>query len=265
MLDTGLAGCSALLTGGASGIGQSIAVALGSEGVHVRILDRCPAERTIALVRETGGDASASAVDLRNEAQVEAAIASAVRDLGQLDLFVNVAAVFATEPVTGITRARWDEALETNVTACAIVARGVARQMIEQGSGSILIVGSTVTCAPSYEGAAYRASKAALKSLMETLAIELAPFKIRVNMLTPGPFPTGLVADLPADQRAAAAREVPLGAREGDLAEVQAGACFLLSDRLASFITGAELFVDGGLHLRPLYIGPPDIVRELNA
>ncbi len=265
MLETGLAGCRALVTGGASGIGQSIAVALGGEGVHVRILDRRPADATIELVRESGGAASASAVDLRNEVQVERAITTAVRELGALDLFVNVAAVFATEPITRITSAKWNELLQTNVTACALTARRVARQMIEQGHGSMLLVGSTVTCAPSYEGAAYRASKAALRSLMETLAIELAPFAIRVNMLTPGPFPTGLVADLPVEQRAAAAREVPLGAREGDLAEVRAAACFLLSDRLASFITGAELYVDGGLHLRPLYVGPPGLVRELNA
>jgi NAD(P)-dependent dehydrogenase (short-subunit alcohol dehydrogenase family) len=100
---------------------------------------------------------------------------------------------------------------------------------------------------------------------METLAIEGAPFGIRVNMLTPGPFPTALMGDLPAEQRTASSREVPLGQREGDLAEVQAAAVFLVSDRLASYITGAELHVDGGWHLRPLYLGPLDVVKELNA
>ena len=133
-----------------------------------------------------------------------------------------------------------------------------------QRTGSILIVGSTVVCAPSYAGAAYRASKTALRSYTETLAIELAPFGIRVNMLTPGPFPTRLTEDLPEEQRRAAVREVPLGEREGDLSEVRAPAVFLLSDKLASYITGTEVFVDGGLHLRPLYIGPAGTVRDLN-
>jgi NAD(P)-dependent dehydrogenase (short-subunit alcohol dehydrogenase family) len=99
---------------------------------------------------------------------------------------------------------------------------------------------------------------------METLAVELAPFGIRVNMLTPGPFPTRLNDDLPADQRRASAREVPLSQREGRLDEVRSPALFLLSDDLASYVTGAELFVDGGMHLRPLYL-PPEAVRRLNA
>jgi NAD(P)-dependent dehydrogenase (short-subunit alcohol dehydrogenase family) len=154
--------------------------------------------------------------------------------------------------------------LQTNLTGCVLACRQIARHMIDRGRGCILVVGSTVVCAPSYAGAAYRASKTALRSYTETLAIELAPFGIRVNMLTPGPFPTMLVGDLPAEQRVAAAREVPLGQREGRLAEVGPAAVFLLSDQLASYITGAELFVDGGLHLRPLYIGPTETVRALN-
>ena len=264
MLETGLANHSALVTGGASGIGQSIVVALASEGVRVRIADIRSSDETLEMVRAVGGSASAAEVDLRSEEQLEQAIIAAIGDLGGIDLFVNVAATYAAQAVTRVQADIWSDILQTNVTACALACRRLARHMIENGKGSILIVGATVVCAPSYEGAAYRASKTALLSYAQTLAIELAPFGIRVNTLTPGPFPTRLTRDLPGEQRGAAAREVPLGQREGQLPEVRSAALFLLSDELASYITGVEVFVDGGLHLRPLYIGPQERVRELN-
>jgi 2,3-dihydro-2,3-dihydroxybenzoate dehydrogenase len=263
VLETGLAGLGALVTGGASGIGQSIAVALASEGAKVRVADIRPADETLEMAWASGGSASAAVVDVRSEASLESTISEAIADLDGIDLFVNVAAVYAAQSITRLEDEVWSDLLRTNVTACALACKTVAKHMIVKGGGSILVVGSTVVCAPSYAGAAYRASKTALRSYTETLAIELAPFGIRVNMLTPGPFPTALVKDLPAEQRSAAAQEVPLGQREGDLPEVRAAALFLLSDRLASYITGNELFVDGGLHLRPLFIGPLEKVREL--
>lgn len=264
MLETGLAGKCALLTGGASGIGQSIAVGLAGEGVHVRVLDKEDAEATLERVQAVGGSASRQVVDVRDEGQLERAVDAAIVELGGIDLFVNVAAIFGAASITRLSTQMWNSILETNVTACVVASRRVAANMVTRGTGSMLIVGSTVTCAPSYAGAAYRASKVALRSFMETLAVELAPFDIRVNMLTPGPFPTGLVSDLPAEQRRAAAREVPLGQREGLLEEVRGAALFLLSSHLAPFTTGTEVFVDGGLHLRPLYIGPLETVRGLN-
>jgi NAD(P)-dependent dehydrogenase (short-subunit alcohol dehydrogenase family) len=253
-----------LVTGGASGIGQSIAIGLAAQGVQVRVADILPADHALASIAAAGGQGSAALVDLRVEAEVDQMVEGAIVEMGHIDIFVNVAATYAAQPVTRITSAIWQDVLATNVTACVLAGRRVARHMIERGRGCVLIVGSTVACAPSYEGAAYRASKVALRSYMETLAIELAPFAVRVNMLTPGPFPTGLVKDLPDEQRQAAAREVPLGNREGLLEEVRGAAVFLLSDHLASFITGAELFVDGGLHLRPLGIGTAGTVRRLN-
>lgn len=261
---TGLAGKTALVTGGASGIGQSIAVGLVESGVTVRIADLRPADETVAMVGGSGTQVSSEVIDLRDENAVRSAVAAAIGALGHIDLFVNVAGIYRAEPVTGISAAVWSDLFATNVTACALLGREVAIHMIARGAGAILIVGSTVVCAPSYAGAAYRASKVALRSLMETFAIELAPFGIRVNMLTPGPFPTRLNDDLPTDQRVAGARDVPLGQREGRLEEVRGTAQFLLSDDLASYVTGTEVFVDGGWHLRPVHIGGLDVVRRLN-
>jgi NAD(P)-dependent dehydrogenase (short-subunit alcohol dehydrogenase family) len=260
----GLRGRKALITGAASGIGQSIATALVGVGVEVLIADRRPGDETLELITEMGGQATYLAVDLRFEDQVERLVGQALDHLGSIELFVNVAGVYNAEAVTALSTGAWSEQFAVNVTACALICRSLLPHMIAAGRGSILIVGSTVVCVPSYAGAAYRASKVALRSYMETLAVELAPFAIRVNMLTPGPFPTRLNDVLPSDQRRASAREVPLHQREGRIDEVRGPALFLLSDELASYVTGTEVFVDGGLHLRPLYL-PPEDVERLNA
>src|SRR5258708_19121568 len=264
MLDPALAGRGALVTGAASGIGQSIAVALANEGVRVRIADILPADQTLQMIASRGASASADHVDLRQESAVEQMAERAIAELGGLDIFVHSVGRFAAAPVTEISAGLWQDLFAANVTSCVHACRPIGRHMIGRQHGAILLIGSTVVCAPSYEGGAYRASKTALHSYMQTLAIELAPFGIRVNMLTPGPFPTRLVEHLPDEQSAAAAKEVPLGQREGSLDEVRATPMFLLSGQLASFITGTEVFVDGGLHLRPLFIGPAAVVQTLN-
>ncbi len=264
-LDLGLHGKTALITGAASGIGAAIAVALAKQGVAVCLADRHSSEETLQAIRRQNGTGYSVNVDLRFEDQVRSMVSQAVEHLASLDLFINVAGSLATESVTRMTLTAWNDILATNVTACAIACRDVARHMIVQGrGGAILIVGSTVMYNPAYAQAAYRVSKTGLKAYMETLAIELAPFAIRVNMLTPGPFPTPLVAHLSDEQRWSAAREVPLGQREGRLPELCPLALALLSDTFSSYVTGADVPVDGGLHLRPLYLGSPEEVKRLN-
>ena len=135
MLDTGLGGRTALLTGGASGIGQSIALALATEGVNVRIADIRPADTTVELIRAEGGSASAVEVDVRSEEQLSNAISAAITDLGGIDLFVNVAATYAAQAVTRVESDVWSDALRTNVTACALAARPIAWHMIVRGLG----------------------------------------------------------------------------------------------------------------------------------
>jgi NAD(P)-dependent dehydrogenase (short-subunit alcohol dehydrogenase family) len=188
----------------------------------------------------------------------------AIEALGGLDLFVNCAAGFWPEAVTRVSSQAWYRTLDTNLSACVWAAREVARHMIRQRSGSILIVGSTVVRAPSYWGTAYRVSKTGLKAYMETLAIELAPFGIRVNMLTPGATATRLVSGMSAEQRRAVEVGVPLGRREAQPEELAPSAVLLLSDRLSSYTTGTDLVVDGGLSLRPFMIGADETVRAIN-
>jgi 3-oxoacyl-[acyl-carrier protein] reductase len=243
MIETGLAGKRALVAGGASGIGRAIALVLAREGTTVAVVDRAPVDEGLGLIGVTAtlGDEQAS-VD---------AVEQAAEQLGGLDLLVYSAAQAHHEPATDFTADAWATTLASNLSACVWTCREAARRMIDRAGGSILVVGSTSVYTPAPHEAAYRASKAALKAYAEVLALELAAFAIRVNILTPGAFRTPLTEDMTAERRVALLREIPLR-REGVPDELCATALLLLSDRLSPYTTGAEFVVDGGLRLRPL-------------
>jgi NAD(P)-dependent dehydrogenase (short-subunit alcohol dehydrogenase family) len=263
-LETGLAGKRALVTGAASGIGRAISHALAAEGVAVAVADRQPTEVVVGEIRGRGGIAYGLAVDVSDEGEIVRMVAEAVTCLGGLDLYVNNAAGTWHEPVTGVTRAGLEKTMATNLAASVFAVREVARHLIgTRSGGAILAVGSTAIMSAQPRETAYRASKAALKAHVEVAAVELAPFGIRVNLLTPGATNTPFVADASAAQRQRATREVPLR-REALPEEMAPAALFLLSDRLAGYVTGSELVVDGGLRLRPIFGGNDDELRALN-
>lgn len=265
MLDPALTGRRALLTGGASGIGRAIAVALAGQGATVVVADRQDAAATLQEVEAAGGRAMSVRVDVADADAARDMVAQAHALLGGIDLYVNAAAVTRHESVLEITPAAWRETLDTNVAAAVFACREAAALMVAAGGGSILFVGSTVVHHPAHREGAYRAAKVALRSYMETLAIELAPHRIRVNMLTPGAFRTPLTAGLPSERLAIVEQAVPLR-RQGEPGELTAAALLLLSDALSPYTTGAELVVDGGLHLHPLPLADPaGSARRLSA
>lgn len=263
-MESGLAGKRALVTGGASGIGRAIALALAAEGAAVAVADRQPASAVVDAIRAAGGTSHGLVADVSREVAVIAMVAAAVERLGGLDLYVNDAAGAWHEPVTAVTRAALERTLATNLAASVFAIREVARHLIAAGhGGAILAVSSTATVSAQPRETTYRASKAALKAHVEVAAVELAPFAIRVNLLTPGATDTPFVRDASPAQRQRALREVPLR-REARPEEMAPAALFLLSDRLASYVTGSELVVDGGLRLRPIFGGDDDELRALN-
>jgi len=263
-LETGLAGKKALITGGASGIGRAIALGLAREGVAVVIADLNPRAEVVAEIAAHGVAAHGIRADVSREEEVVRMVAEAAGLLGGLDLYVNNAAGTWHEALTHVTRAGFEKTMATNVAASVFASREAARIFIRQRSGAIVAVGSTATVSAQPRETAYRASKAALKAHIEVAAVELAPFGVRVNLLTPGGTDTPFVADAPTDQRARAAREILLR-REAKPEEIAPAAIFLLSDRLAGYITGSELIVDGGLRLRPIFGGDDAALAALNA
>ncbi len=261
-MDPGLKGMRALITGGPTGIGFGIAEGLAREGVNLVLASRRPGDKAAKTLQLLGVDCEWVHADVSTEDGVIRMVEDAWQVFGGLDLYVNNAASASHEAITNLTAHAWESTLATNLSACAYACREVGRRFIRQGHGSVLIIGSTAAHVPLYRESSYRVSKAGLKALMEVLAIELAPFGIRVNLLTPGAFITELTKDLPPRQMGGSV--IPLR-RPGEVGELAAAAVLLLSDRLSSYTVGAELVVDGGFRLRPMDILTDAEILDLNA
>jgi NAD(P)-dependent dehydrogenase (short-subunit alcohol dehydrogenase family) len=239
MLDSGLAGKTCLITGGSTGIGLGIARALAREGVHLAVASRNPDSQAIAELRKLSGRAIAIRADVSTEEGTVQMVHQAVEQLGHLDLYVNNSAGTWHEPITRITSEKYFRTMNTNLDACVFACREAARHMIPRRSGSILM-------------------------FMETVAIELAPYGIRVNLLTPGSFPTRMVAGIPPHIEAKLKTQIPLR-RSGDPDECGPASVLLLSDRLSGYTTGSDIVIDGGLSLRPLSLWTDEEILKMNS
>lgn len=245
----------AVITGGGTGIGQGIARVLAERGAAVVLAQRRVehSEAVATEIRATGGRASAWRVDVSQRAEVQQLLQHTLAEYGRLDIMVNNAAITgppALGPFLSETDEHWALVIGVNLTGAFLCCQEAARQMIEQGDGgSIINISSVAAYAAQEHAAAYCASKSGLEGLTKTAAIELAPYKIRVNNLAPGDIYTEASADIVSDAKAAGAtgrffRWTPLG-RRGDAAEIGRAVAFLASDD-ASFVTGTTLLVDGG-------------------
>jgi NAD(P)-dependent dehydrogenase (short-subunit alcohol dehydrogenase family) len=265
-MDSGLRGRKALITGGSTGIGLGIAKSLAAEGVDVAVASRNPDPKGVEDIRAFGVKAVSITADVSKEEQVVRMVQEAKVALGGLDLYVNNAAAHWDEAVTKLTAEGWFNTINTDLSSCVFACREASRLFIDQGQGSILIVGSTAMYQPLAKETAYRVAKTGLKVYMEVLATELAPHGIRVNMLVPGFFLTKLVGHFTDQMLESVAKSIPLQ-RIGDTnAENDVGpsAVLLLSDRLSPFTAGAVLDVAGGDQMNPNKYYSYDQVREMN-
>ncbi len=263
-MDPQLEGKVGLVTGGTSGIGLAIAQALLAEGARVAVASRTIDAELVALLNKNGDRAIGIVADVGREDDVVRMVEETIGQLGRLDLFVNNAAQAEHQPITRIDTSTYRRILDTNLSACLWACREVAQHLVSRGSGSILVVGSTSMYTQGPTETVYRITKYGLKSIVESLAVELAPYHIRVNLLVPGHYRTRLTSAIPATVEKKLQQEIPLR-RFGATSECGQAAVFLLSDALSSYTTGAELIVDGGLSLRPLFFGSDEALRSLNA
>lgn len=239
-----LQGRVAIITGGGRGIGRAIAKRFIQEGARVVIAQRGRAsgERTCADLAALGGEVLLVCADVASREEVEGVIQEAVARWGRIDILVNNAALLgANGPYLELTSETWDRVIAVNLTGAFICSQLVARVMAQQGGGAIVNISSTNGRMPQPNCAAYAAAKGGLENLSRAMAIDLAPYHIRVNTVAPGP----IQSRDPEDAAPRSTNTTLLG-RWGLTREVAAVVAFLASDE-ASYITGENLLVDGGL------------------
>ena len=271
-MDLGLNGKKAVVTGGERGIGREICLALAGEGVDIAYCDisiQSGKESTQEQIRKLGRKAIALQVDVSDEDQVIRFVQTAIDELGIVDIFISNAGIIEWEPITKITLECWNRILAVNLTGAMLCAREVARHMVEKRKGVMLFTSSTIQFNPAYKEAAYRVSKTGVQVFAETAAIELAPYGIRVNTVSPGlinspNWANGVLPKAANDPQTGEGfmGNIPLG-RLGLPNDVGGAYAFLASDK-ASFATGANIVLDGGFTLRPLVLVPPDEIRDMN-
>ncbi|GIP31880.1 SDR family NAD(P)-dependent oxidoreductase [Paenibacillus sp. J2TS4] len=242
-----LLGKSAIITGASRGIGKAIAMKFLREGAKVLLCDIDEARLNAARDELSSlGETHRYAVDVTSREEVQAMTDYAVREFGGVDVLVNNAGIARFEPFLEITDASWNATLNVNLTGTFLCSQIVARYMAKEQKGCIVNMASTNGILGEAELAHYNASKAGVVLLTKTMAIELAPYHIRVNSVCPGSIRTELAAEGGQSEQNLHqyTSKIPLN-RHGHAEEVANAFAFLASDE-ASFITGTELVVDGG-------------------
>ena len=252
-----LSGKTAIVTGGAMGIGYGIAYRLAEAGTAVVIADinKEAANEAAAKLSARGWQAVVIAVDVSDQVQVAAMVAATVAVHGSVDILVNNAGVYPNAPVMQLSSEQFDTIISINLKGVFLCTRAVATQMIKQGrGGKIINITSVDAIHPSMVGlAAYDASKHGLWGFTKNIALELAPHHIQVNAIAPGGIVTpGTGAGKPVTPAMDAIlkkflEKIPMK-RMGEPDDIGKVALFLASD-LASYMTGSQIVVDGGVLL----------------
>ncbi|MBI3513892.1 MAG: glucose 1-dehydrogenase [Proteobacteria bacterium] len=236
----------AIVTGGAHGMGEAEAKLFAEHGATVVVADvlEREGEAVAAAIRQSGGQARFARLDVTDDANWTRVIADAVAAHGRLDILVNNAGISGSTVGDHDDVAGWQRILAVNATSVYLGTRRAAAAMAKSGGGAIVNISSIMGIVGSAEGhPGYHASKAAVRNYTKTAACRYGPQRVRVNSVHPGYLP----AMLNATNAGTRADKIPLTPlrRTGTPLEVAYGVLFLASDE-ASFITGAELVIDGG-------------------
>ena len=247
-----LSGRVAVVTGGNGGIGRGIALGLAEAGSAVAVLARNEEknDRVMDELHLMGVPALAMKIDLAKRDQLQPALDKVEKKLGPIDILVNNAGIAVLGGVLDLAPEDWDRVLETNLNACFLLSKLVARSMVQQRRrGKIINIASELSLFGSELVPSYSVSKGALVQLTKSMAIELAQFNIQVNAIAPGFIDTDMVAPLktmPLYENIIA--RTPAG-RFGRPEEC-AGTAIYLASQASDFVTGTTLFLDGGFAIR---------------
>ncbi len=257
-----LTGQKALVTGANSGIGKAVAIALGQAGADVvvnYVNDDAAAAAVVEQIRSSGVKAYAHKADVSSEDEVAAMFKQMMQDFGTIDILVNNAGLQRDSAFPEMTLAQWNKVIGVNLTGQFLCAREAVREFLRRGvvpsvscaAGKIICMSSVHQEIPWGGHANYAASKGGIKLLMESLAQELAPQRIRVNAIAPGAIRTPINTEAWQTKEAYAALMtlVPYG-RIGEPEDIARAAVWLASDH-SDYVVGTTIYVDGGMTLYP--------------
>ena len=242
-----LTGRVAVVIGGTGVLGGAVSEGLAGAGAAVAVLGRSQERGAarVAAIEERGGKAAAITVNATELASIREAATEVERQLGPVDVLVNAVGVNSSTPFFDIELDEWHRLLDVNLTSAFLACQVFGRAMVDRGAGgSIVNISSASSGPPLSRVLTYSIAKAGINNLTQYLAFELAPHRIRVNAIAPGPILTERLQEAGEEMQRRAGMAMPMQ-RIGQPAEVAAAAVWLCSEH-ASFITGVTLAIDGG-------------------
>lgn len=240
-----LEGKTAFITGGNGGIGRALALGFQAAGAQVCVTGR-NSDKNDAVGKELGDPTLVMALDVRDEAAIERALAHVVECFGQIDILVNNAGMFPGGSILDLSREDWDAVIGSHLTASYLCTKYAARAMVERGAGGKIInIGSMYSIFGPPRFSNYAAAKAGVLGLTRGTAVDLAPHNIQVNAILPGWYETDSSRGMPATPLGEQIRRKTPAGRWGNTEDL-VGAAIFLSSAASDFVTGVALPVDGG-------------------
>ncbi len=248
----------AVVTGAGRGLGQAVALRLASEGAAVGALDSnaASAVSVASAIEADGGRALALEADVSNREQVRLVVDDCLEHFKRIDALVNNAGIGRLTPFLESTDAEWREVFEVNLLGSFVMAQEIGRHMAKQGSGRIVNVASICAHWANSTATAYSASKAGVLALTRGVAMELGPFGVTCNAISPGPFETEMLHTLLSEEEKQVRYARSPARRFAKVEEIAAAIAFLASNE-SSYVNGAVLNIDGGLLIAGMPDGPP--------
>ncbi len=241
-----LSGRTAMVTGGSTGLGAAMSVALAEAGANLVLVDHAPRDETAARIRAMGRQVASVVADLAADGAIETIMNTTVREFGRVDVLVNNAGIIRRTPALEFTEKDWDDVLALNAKSVFFLAQAAARDMIKRHYGKIINIASLLSFQGGILVPSYAASKGAVAQMTKAMANEWTRLGITVNAIAPGYMATSNTRPLREDpvRSKAILDRIPAG-RWGVPEDIQ-GAVVFLASAASDYVTGHVLVVDGG-------------------